>query len=471
MRKKRIIASILAVALPVAASANISSSMQSWFDDVGAYGNVTGEAAYRGQTQNTFTGGSLYMRMPVRNHQLASVTLPSAKGGCGGIDLTAGSFSFINAEKLTALLRNVANNALGYAFMLAVEEISPQMANLLKYLQDQAAKINNMNIGSCEAAQGIVKAAQSAITDIKDGNEVKLGGSWTDMFPDSFSTWEATRVDKAKAKEVRAAAKARDPNSIDTFNPGNIVWKALQRMDGIDDQTRELMMSLTGTIIITPPGEDAAGNAADQRAKWEVVGDSGITFKQFVGDGSSTTETIRIIACADADCLITSTQDAAVGPFGKLVGDKIKGMTERVATRSPSGQDEMDPGFIGMSSLPVWKMIALSGSMPNGAVHVENYTQLIAVDIAHSYFSSLARELRRALAKAESRGEADVSEAILQIRERLDRIDIEASALLSVEYQKAIQVAQLQQSIRHLDLAMKANMPTNIFQSMALFNR
>ena len=131
----------------------------------------------------------------------------------------------------------------------------------------------------------------------------------------------------------------------------------------------------------------------------------------------------------------------------------------------------MDPGFIGMSSLPVWKMIALSGSMPNGAVHVENYTQLIAVDIAYSYFSSLARELRRALAKAESRGEADVSEAILQIRERLDRIDIEASALLSVEYQKAIQVAQLQQSIRHLDLAMKANMPTNIYQSMALFNR
>ena len=84
MRTTRIIASILAVAFPVAACANISSSMQSWFNDVGTYGNVTGEAAYRGQTQNTFTGGSLYLRMPVRSHQLASVTVPSAKGAAAG---------------------------------------------------------------------------------------------------------------------------------------------------------------------------------------------------------------------------------------------------------------------------------------------------------------------------------------------------------------------------------------------------
>jgi conjugative transfer pilus assembly protein TraH len=76
--------------------------MQDWFNDIGAYGNVTGPNAYRGQTMNLYTGGSLYMRTPVRNYQLASIAPPSFTAGCGGIDLFAGSFSFINKEQFVA---------------------------------------------------------------------------------------------------------------------------------------------------------------------------------------------------------------------------------------------------------------------------------------------------------------------------------------------------------------------------------
>jgi hypothetical protein len=54
--------------------------MQDWFNDIGAYGNVTGPNAYRGQTMNFYTGGSLYMRTPVRNYQLASISPPSFQG-------------------------------------------------------------------------------------------------------------------------------------------------------------------------------------------------------------------------------------------------------------------------------------------------------------------------------------------------------------------------------------------------------
>jgi hypothetical protein len=66
--------------------------MQDWFNDIGAYGNVTGPNAYRGQTMNFYTGGSLYMRTPVRNYPLASITPPSFRAGCGGIDLSPDRF-------------------------------------------------------------------------------------------------------------------------------------------------------------------------------------------------------------------------------------------------------------------------------------------------------------------------------------------------------------------------------------------
>lgn len=113
MFRKRLIAAAIAVTFSVSASASIQSEMQSWFNEMGAYGNVTGAQVVQGQTTTVYTGGSMYMRTPIRNYQLASIAPPSIRGGCGGIDLFAGSFSFINSEQLTALLRNIANNAVG----------------------------------------------------------------------------------------------------------------------------------------------------------------------------------------------------------------------------------------------------------------------------------------------------------------------------------------------------------------------
>jgi hypothetical protein len=39
-------------------------------------------------------------------------------------------------------------------------------------------------------------------------------------------------------------------------------------------------MSLTGTIIVTPPGENG-----DEKARWTYLPGGKLTFRQFVGDG------------------------------------------------------------------------------------------------------------------------------------------------------------------------------------------
>jgi len=74
--------------------------------------------------------------------------LPGYRSGCGGIDLFMGGFSFINSDQLIALMKNIMNNAKGYAFTLALESATPQLANVIKFLQEQAAKINAMNVNS-----------------------------------------------------------------------------------------------------------------------------------------------------------------------------------------------------------------------------------------------------------------------------------------------------------------------------------
>ena len=84
---KHIIVISLTLAFSVPAFAGIDAEMTSWFNELGAYGNVTGAQAIQGQTTTVYTGGGLYMRTPIKNYQLMSIVPPSVRAGCGGIDL------------------------------------------------------------------------------------------------------------------------------------------------------------------------------------------------------------------------------------------------------------------------------------------------------------------------------------------------------------------------------------------------
>ncbi len=467
----RALAATLAVAILISpAKADVNQSMQDWFNDVGAYGNVTGANAYRGQTMNFYTGGSLYMRTPVRNYQIASISPPSFRAGCGGIDLFAGSFSFINKEQFVALLRNIGNNAVGAAFNLALCSMSPDLCDILKYLQDQASKMNNLNINSCQAAEGIVSAAGSMLTDKTQEKEGKTAGANLNLFGDVFESWDEWKKNSTTAKSIRTAAKSSSQGYKELFEPGNVVWRSLSRVSGVTDETKELLMSLTGTIIVTPPGENA-----DEKAKWSYLPGGKLTFRQFVGDGGSTSVSLPGLKCGvdTAECLTPTFSETAftVTPFSRQVRTRISAMRDKIINRDAAGQNSLDTALIGNSSLPVWKMLAVSSSVPGGDRIAEDYAQLIAVDVAYSYFTNLSKTLRGALQNESGKGGADTVAASEKILVRLNEIEQEARDMLRAEYQKGMQVAEMSRSLQLLHQSLNSGMPTNIFQSMMVFNR
>ncbi|WP_296222037.1 conjugal transfer protein TraH, partial [uncultured Sphingomonas sp.] len=103
------------------AMADVGSEMNSYFNSAGASANVTGPTAFNGQAAGYYSGGSLWSRFPSKTVNPVNLALPSARAGCGGIDLFAGSFSFINADEMVAMLKATANNAIGFAFQLAID--------------------------------------------------------------------------------------------------------------------------------------------------------------------------------------------------------------------------------------------------------------------------------------------------------------------------------------------------------------
>jgi len=95
--KLRKIMVILVAALGISAPAlaDVNGDLNGFFGSLGYDGNVSKAQAWQGQAAGYMTGGSIYLRNPVKQVQLISMQVPSLNSGCGGIDAYLGAFSFI----------------------------------------------------------------------------------------------------------------------------------------------------------------------------------------------------------------------------------------------------------------------------------------------------------------------------------------------------------------------------------------
>lgn len=80
----RLLKGVIAVALTLllgggsaSARADVNSDLNGFFGSLGYSGNVTQAQAWQGQAAGYFTGGSVYLRNPVKNVQLISMQVPS----------------------------------------------------------------------------------------------------------------------------------------------------------------------------------------------------------------------------------------------------------------------------------------------------------------------------------------------------------------------------------------------------------
>lgn len=215
--------------------------------------NATTPTAHLGQRRGVFDGGSLQARNRIVSESLMHVTPPSFEAGCGGIDLYAGSFSFINADQFQALLRAIAANATGYAFQMALAAMSPQAAEIISKLQDTVQKLNSSFADSCQLAQGLVNDGAAA-----------LDGSLTSKTSQTLAAtgigdiFQTRTTATGTSPTTQAKNHLTDDQRGEANLQGNLVWQALKRTSvaarftGGDDALLEAIMSVTGSIIVGP---------------------------------------------------------------------------------------------------------------------------------------------------------------------------------------------------------------------------
>jgi conjugative transfer pilus assembly protein TraH len=111
--RQLLISAALAMCINIPVFADVQGDLNGYFGSLGFDGNVSKAQAWQGQAAGYFTGGSVYLRNPVKQVQLISMQVPSLNAGCGGIDAYLGAFSMISGEEIQRFAKQIMSNAPG----------------------------------------------------------------------------------------------------------------------------------------------------------------------------------------------------------------------------------------------------------------------------------------------------------------------------------------------------------------------
>ena len=457
-----ITASLIATSQTLRAG-DLNTEVNNMFNNLGAIGNYTAPGAFRGQAYNTYTGGNFMMRSPNKVYQLAAIQFPSAKAGCGGIDVFGGSFSHISAEEFKNMLRNITAALPGIAFQLALEAVSPLLGGLTKWAKGLETWINNARINSCETAKAIVSTAAESLGYSSQETCADLA---MEMGMESDRD-AARRRCSSDRPSILASARGSGDANVRNKAPfvGNLTWQALKKTGTyLDDNERELIMSIVGTVIYYP---EESGRDPETIAP-TLTSISQLLYGQAAGSGSDVVQ--HLLRCNDytACDVVTVNTGYNLTPFTAKVEALMRSIAEKIATRTAIPNNSAEVGFVNQTTEPVYKMLSIGTSIPGSGLAdslIGQYRDLIAADYAYVF---LERNLRLGLAALDK-------DYTLQQTQREQARDIRQRALTMLSqiaqekntlYQKVGSFRAVSGHLEELERQLRSSMPQHVMDML-----
>lgn len=382
--RQLMLCAVTAMVVSSPALADVQGDLNGFFGSLGYDGNVSKAQAWQGQAAGYMTGGSVYLRNPVKQVQLISMQVPSLNAGCGGIDAYLGAFSFINGAELQRFVKQIMSNAAGYAFDLALQTMVPELKQAKDFLQKLASDVNSANMSSCQAAQGII----GGLWPVSQVSNQKI---CQDIAGESnlFSDWAASRQGcTVGGQGDSVTGRAGDDMKDQVLKNKNLVWDALGRNHLFDGnrQLKELVMSIVGSIIFNKTGDvTILTPMVDNRDVITVLMRGG---------------TAKIYGCDDADlCLGPTVTDVTVSSDNglvTLVRTIMLSINQKLG--DDTGMTDREKGFINTTSVPVLKYLTNSRSMGMSPTYLIQVADFIAQDLMIQYLQELVKQAGQSLA-------------------------------------------------------------------------
>lgn len=369
--------------------------------------NVNAPKIVQEQEGGYITGGSIILRGP-RPQELAPINIQTPKlkyDACTGSgDFRFGAFSYISAREFSQFLKNVARASGAYLVKMSIKTSCPQCEDIMTYLETVARDINGLTMNQCALAQNLSAGIASKVAT-SDKQRCMMISNIYNQSDDMFDATAKCQDNIGKPKE--------EPEELGSLlgDEYNLVWKALSKGGGSDINFKELMMSVSGTII-----RQKTDNAYKFIYKPSLLHDEDL-LEKYIGNSTSISE-VKLYKCDEATkCLNVTSQKQTLSREETIYGNISKifdGIIKKVIEDKGQLTDE-EEALIGFSSIPILKLIETElsnkASSQNIMVRVPEFVEVICYDVISNFMQII---LSKVLVKVSNLEHAQIDNSIIR---------------------------------------------------------
>lgn len=268
------------------ANADVNTAVDKFFQSLTPDVGVNGPTIVHNQSAGIVSLGGVSTRSQSVQLDPIRFTAPSYQASCGNINFFTGSVSFMtDVSQLIEFVENTLATAAITSAVTALKAISPNLAGTLQSMFDASQKALGMfnnscqlgmalgNIASSSIYDGIAKARSNAYGDNSDasGAEIKssLGGGSSGNLTGKLKEVSASYQKWVNENAIMNPTNDKLVASTIPDKYGSIIWKGMQalRLYSLPIENSEysdianLIISLTGDIVIYSPKDDGVGTA------------------------------------------------------------------------------------------------------------------------------------------------------------------------------------------------------------------
>lgn len=390
---------------------------------------ANGAKSIKTDTGTLLYGGGLQMRAKTVNIQPFSVSAPSIKAGCGGIDATLGALSYLDMDQIVSLLEGMMANAPGVMFEMALKVICPSCMDTLNALNDMANQINGINGNSCAATKAVAGWMENSLKgSVVDGSESDFNKALK-----SFNAGvRSTTQDIAQITSFlsNSGCNPNDKACGARFFMKDVGTNSLlnyaMAQDNVDTYISSstfipFMRYFSGDIVKIPPTGDGANKAHGKIKFYEpaIPGLLDMASSKGVNDAHLAKSSVdtnslnllkQLVGEPTTEAPMVRLEDGSFAPFGgtgTLKSDftaRLTSIQNKIITRSALSSDDI--GFLSMFNLPVYLITNKLASMPSGDMVLESIKDdlalMLSYEIAYEYLQRTASVAARQKEKMDS---------------------------------------------------------------------
>jgi len=445
MVKKRIL-SAAAILLTVSSlHADWASYANDAVTDLSDSYTTTSVSAHSFKTKTTSgaSGGSIRVRWkPLGNINPIHVEPPRMSVGCNGLDLSMGSFSYLNFDELVGKLKQISAAAPAFAFKMAIDTVCSQCSSIMQDIEEIVDDINSMTLDSCAIAQSAGDFAGRALGDsinnamaygsqdgykarkeAHDDREASLAAGWNNLKTEAntiASDYGVKAAEAFLAKETMYGSLLHNAAQKANTMPG------LNRKDFI-----EAARAIVGDIVVYVP------NGAEPKVEFVGGGASIEQYYNTVMYGDKNFKPVKVVLRDSHNTDVTDNPytnmptkmdnpqviSSGITTTNNFV-EKAKVMVKNIVTKLKAKQslDSMDKNFIFNMPFNGYTIINMA-VLERGNLDIDYIGEYIGTYFAHQQIIAITSETQRiAVEYTQSNAPKDkeVKEAIVRFIETLN---------------------------------------------------